>query len=126
MLRNWDADGLLGLQARLVTDRDQNFILVLVTTRTVKEARKLGRLLVDAKLAACCTVISEVQSIYRWKNQVVSGRESMVLIKSRSSRYRELEKRIKAYHSYETPEIIGIAIQRGSRDYLKWIAQGTK
>jgi periplasmic divalent cation tolerance protein len=99
---------------------------VLVTTKAVKDARKLGRLLVDGKLAACCTVISEVQSIYRWGNQVISGREAMMLIKSRSSRYRQLEKKIKANHSYETPEIIGIAVRKGSKDYLSWITEVTK
>jgi periplasmic divalent cation tolerance protein len=109
-----------------VTGRDQTFILVLVTTKTAKEAKKLGKLLVDAKLAACCTVISEVQSIYRWKKQVMSERESMVLVKSRLSRYKELERRIKAHHSYETPEIIGFAVRRGSQDYLNWITQETR
>lgn len=104
----------------------QGFVLVFVTTRTVNEARKLGKLLVGAKLAACCTVISDVQSIYRWKNRVTSGREVMMLIKSTSHRYRQLEKRIKADHSYETPEIIGIAIRRGSREYLEWITEVTE
>jgi periplasmic divalent cation tolerance protein len=50
----------------------------------------------------------------------------MMLIKSTSHRYRQLEKRIKADHSYETPEIIGIAIRRGSREYLEWITEVTE
>ena len=40
--------------------------IVLTTTANPDEAARLGRTLVEERLAACATLIPGAQSIYRW------------------------------------------------------------
>jgi periplasmic divalent cation tolerance protein len=98
-------------------------IVVLVTCGSAKEARKIGRALVEAKLAACANVLgSPVQSIYRWKGKVESAREFLVVLKTSRKSFAAMERTIRQLHSYDVPEIIALPIAKGSRDYLSWIS----
>jgi periplasmic divalent cation tolerance protein len=70
-------------------------------------------------------VLAECTSVYRWKNAVEDAREVPVLIKTRASRYAEIEAAIRGLHPYELPEIIAVPVVRGFEDYLRWIADET-
>jgi periplasmic divalent cation tolerance protein len=97
-----------------------NFV-VLVTCNSVKEGRKIGRALVEARLAACVNVLqTPIESIYRWKGSVDTAKEFLLIIKT--SRVR-LEAAVKRLHSYDIPEIIALPIEKGSRDYLAWLSE---
>jgi periplasmic divalent cation tolerance protein len=99
-------------------------IVVLVTCGSAKEARKIGRALVEAKLAACANVLgSPVQSIYRWNGKVESAREFLIVLKTSRRCFAAMERAIRRLHSYDVPEIVTLPIAKGSRDYLKWISQ---
>jgi periplasmic divalent cation tolerance protein len=99
-------------------------IVVLISCGSAKEARKIGRALVEAELAACANILEvPVQSIYRWKGQVRSARESLVILKTTRRRFAEIERTIRRLHSYEVPEIVALPIERGSYDYLKWVSE---
>lgn len=102
-------------------------IVVLVTCGSAKEARKIGRALVDAKLAACANVLeAPVHSIYRWKNKVESAREFLILLKTSRKCFAAVERAIRRLHSYDVPEIIALPIAKASRDYLKWISESIR
>lgn len=99
-------------------------IVVLITCGSTKEARKIGRALVEGRHAACANILqSPVQSIYRWKGKIESAREFLVLLKTSRSRFSALEREVRRLHSYDVPEIIALPIQEGSRSYLKWILE---
>lgn len=87
------------------------------------EARKIGRGVVERKLAACANIVSGVESIYRWKGKVERAREVLVIMKTTAKRLPELEREVKRLHSYEVPEFIVLPLTAGSRDYLNWIEQ---
>ncbi len=102
-------------------------IVVLTTCGSQKEAQRIARALVESRLAACANVLrSPVQAIYRWKGQVESAKEFMLIIKTSRTRFRALEKKIRQMHSYNVPEIIAVPIASGSRDYLKWLADSVR
>jgi len=88
-------------------------------------ALKLARELVARKLAACVNVLAECASVYRWNGAVEEAREVPVLIKTRASRYAEVEAAIRGRHPYELPEIIAVPVVRGFDDYLRWVADET-
>lgn len=88
-------------------------------------ALKLARELVARKLAACVNVLAECTSVYRWQDAVEEAREVPVLIKTRASRYAEVEAAIRGRHPYELPEIIAVPVVRGFDDYLRWVADET-
>jgi periplasmic divalent cation tolerance protein len=99
--------------------------VILVTTANQEEAAKIGKEMVNAKLAACANIIPGVQSIYRWKGKVVKAQETLLILKSTQLRYRVLEKAIKAMHTYETPEIIALPVKKGLDRYIGWVRSET-
>jgi periplasmic divalent cation tolerance protein len=101
-----------------------NKIVVLVTCGSTKEARRIGRALVDRKLVACANILrAPVQSIYRWKDKVEFAREVLLVLKSSRSRFAAMDNAIRKLHSYDLPEIIALPIAAGSRGYLDWISR---
>jgi len=99
--------------------------VVLVTVANKEEAVRIGEGVVKAKLAACANVVPGIQSIYRWKGKVVKSQEFLLILKSSKARYSELEKAIKAMHTYETPEIIALPVKEGLDRYLQWVRTET-
>jgi periplasmic divalent cation tolerance protein len=97
------------------------YILVISTVSSKKEAQKLARVLLDKKLAACINIISGVDSIYTWKGKVEKASEYLLLIKTKTSLFNKIKKVIKENHSYEMPEILSVEINKGSKEYLKWL-----
>lgn len=101
---------------------EDTYILVLTTVATRQFANDLARSIVDARLAACVQMHG-VESVYRWKGEVCNEPEWQLAIKTSDAKYAELEQHIRANHSYETPEIVRLAIAGGSREYLAWIGE---
>ncbi len=100
-------------------------IVVIVTASNEDEAAKIGRTLVDERLAACANIVPKIRSIYRWEGKVQDDPEALMLIKTTTERFEELEARVKELHSYSVPEIIAIPIGAGSSHYLSWIEEST-
>jgi periplasmic divalent cation tolerance protein len=96
-----------------------NSIVVLVTAGSEEEARKIAGLLVKEKKAACVNIVPGVDSLFRWKGKIDSACESLLLVKTRASRFPEIISLVKEIHSYEVPEIIALPITGGSEDYLR-------
>lgn len=98
-------------------------IVIFVTCGSAAEARKLARALVESRLAACVNIPqAPVESIYRWKGNVDSAKEYLLVIKSTRRRFSALQSEIKRLHSYDIPEIIALPIAAGSPDYLAWLS----
>ncbi|MDM8539563.1 divalent-cation tolerance protein CutA [Desulfococcaceae bacterium HSG9] len=104
---------------------DGKYCLVLSTCPNNQEADKLARSLVESHLAACVQ-ITGITSYYEWKNEVNKDEERLLLIKTLTERYDEIEQFITQHHSYDVPEIITIPIHNGSDAYLNWIGEIVK
>jgi len=100
-------------------------LVVLVAVGDQKEAIRIGKEIVNARLAACANIITGVQSIYRWKGKVVKAKEVLLMFKSTALRYPALEKAIKAMHTYEIPEIIAVQVKSGLNQYVGWVRDET-
>ena len=98
-------------------------LLVLSTFPDADTARRIARLLVEEKLAACVNLVPGIESIYRWQGAIQTASEVLALIKSTIGKYQLLENRIRELHPYEVPEIISMRIDPGHLDYLRWIEQ---
>jgi len=97
------------------------FSLVLVTAPNLKAARTLARAALQARLAACATLIPKIESHYWWQGTLESGAEVLILLKTTRARLAALEKLILAKHPYDTPEFIALPIAVGNRRYLDWL-----
>jgi len=62
-----------------------------------------------------------MESVYRWKGQIESAQEHLLIIKTRTIDYARVQRRIGELHSYELPEVIAIPIVVGLPAYLSWL-----
>jgi len=101
------------------------YSIIITTTQDKESAKKIARLLVEKKLAACGQMFP-IESIYFWKDKICEESETILFIKSRIELFEEIKAAIKENHAYEVPEIIQIPITNGLPEYLKWIDDCTR
>lgn len=97
-----------------------------MTTGNREEADRIADLLVEKRLAACVQILPEIRSVYFWKNEIQRESEILLLAKSTKDRFQDLEREVRAIHSYETPEIVALEITDGSRPYLNWLSDNVE
>ena len=102
---------------------EDKLIIVHCTVPSRDEALKIARTLVDKKMAACCSLVPQVTSVYQWENKTELSEEVLLIIKTSSRVYEHLEKEIKMIHSYSVPEIIAVDIAQASSAYGDWVKQ---
>jgi len=102
-----------------------NACIVLTTTGSREEARKIAHALVERKLAACVNIVPQIESVYRWQEKVESATEWLLLIKTQAGYFERVSNAIKELHSYDLPECVMLEISAGSNEYLNWIAENT-
>lgn len=96
--------------------------VVLVTCPSLAVARKIARIVVQKRLAACVNVVrGPVESFYAWKGKLESAREHLLIIKTTAQRLLQLEGEVKRLHTYDVPEFIALPISEGSAAYLSWL-----
>ena len=100
--------------------------IVLSTAGSEQEAHKIAHILVKRRLAACVNILPQIQSIYRWKGEIESAREWLLLIKTRADKFPAVRDAIGELHSYEVPECIVVEIEDGSLRYLQWLDKATE
>src|SRR5688500_14332049 len=96
-------------------------LVVLTTTPNSDEAERLARSIVESRLAACVQVLPKMTSIYFWEGKVQTEPEHLLLIKTLEEKFDDLSAFIRKNHSYEVPEIVAIAAEKVSEDYLGWL-----
>lgn len=101
-------------------------LLILTTVAKKSDAARISKILVEEKLAACVTTLPAAESRYVWKNKLCVEKEFVMLIKTVSGNYVRLEKRLKAIHPYECPEIVGLRMEKIRKEYLDWLTQNTQ
>lgn len=101
-------------------------LLVLTTLPDRTQAETLAASLVEARHAACVTVLPAARSIYRWQGVIESAEEIMLLIKTQDEAYPALEAAIRAAHPYDVPEILAFPAVCGLPAYLAWVHAETQ
>src|SRR5215207_627736 len=96
-------------------------IVVFMTAANGEEAARLADMLVGAHLAACVQILPGMESVYRWQGKIERQSEVLLLAKTTQTKFDELEREVRALHSYETPEIVAVPVTAGSAPYLQWL-----
>lgn len=101
-------------------------VLVYITTSDIEEARRIARLLVDERLAACANLVTGVQSIYWWDGKVCDESEALVLAKTKKALVEKVVVAVKEAHSYDVPDIAVIDVVAGYEPYFEWVNKETR
>ena len=101
--------------------RDEQVLVALTTAPSAEVAERIGRSLVEERLAACANVVAGVTSIFRWNDAVQREGEVLVILKTTSGELEALQRRVAELHPYDVPELIALPIVAGYAPYLDWV-----
>jgi periplasmic divalent cation tolerance protein len=101
----------------------EKVLLALSTFPDVEAARRISQQLITEKFTACANILPGVESIYRWKEKIETGNETLVLFKLSEDRQSAFQEKLRSLHPYEVPEIIFFSVASGLPDYLRWVAE---
>lgn len=101
-------------------------VVLYATFGSLEEAQRIGRALVQAKLAACVNIFPEIQAIFEWQDKLEEVKEAAMFIKTRASLETQVIERVKELHSYDVPALVVLEFSGGNADYLAWIAEQTR
>jgi periplasmic divalent cation tolerance protein len=96
-------------------------VLLYVTAVDVTEAGRIGRTLVEERLAACANVLPGMTSVYEWQGKICESQEAVLVLKTRASLVDEATAKVRALHSYECPCVVALPISGGNPDFMSWI-----
>ncbi len=86
-----------------------------------EEAERIGRTVVDERLAACVNILAPVRSIYRWKGEIETADEVAAIFKTHHWRSDALMERIAELHGYDVPCIVAWPIEKIVGSYADWV-----
>ena len=98
-------------------------LVLVLTTLPASDAERVGRVLVEERLAACVNLLPPMSSIYHWEGRVVLEGEQQLVAKTVRGRVEALRERLAAVHPYELPEFLVIDVAAGSDAYLAWVRE---
>ena len=97
-------------------------VLALSTFPDRETAQRISNQLITEKFTTCANILSPVESIYRWKEKIETGNETLVFFKLSEGRQSAFQEKLRSLHPYEVPEIIFVPISTGLPEYLRWVA----
>ena len=100
-----------------------SIIFVYITTKNKSEAEKIGRALLEARLAACVNIFHSMTSLYWWKRKIQNKKEAVLIVKTTKALFTKISKKVKLLHSYSCPCILQIQITDGNKEYIKWLME---
>ncbi len=77
-------------------------LLALSTFPDRETAQRISNQVVAEKLAACANILPAVESIYRWKDKVETGNETLVIFKLGEDRQSAFQEKVRSLHPYDS------------------------
>jgi periplasmic divalent cation tolerance protein len=91
-----------------------------------EEAERIGRTMVEERLAACVNILGPTRSFYRWKGAIETADEVAAIFKTHHWQSDALIERITALHSYEVPCVVSWPIDKVLRAYADWVEDSVR
>ena len=101
----------------------ERILLAVNTFPDAEVARRISNQLVSERFAACANIFPSVESIYRWKEKIESGNETLVFFKVSENRQSTFQDKLRSLHPYDVPEIIFVPVVGGLPEYLQWVSK---
>jgi periplasmic divalent cation tolerance protein len=98
-------------------------VSVYATFANAEEAERIGRQVVEERLAACINILGPCRSIYRWQGAIESADEVAAIFKTSSAVADQLITRIAGLHSYDVPAIAVWPVDKLLDTYADWVEE---
>jgi periplasmic divalent cation tolerance protein len=96
-----------------------------VTCADTPEAEKIGAALIEKRLVACCNILGQCISLFRWEGEVKAEGEVVMICKTQMRLVRKATEAIKELHSYDVPCVTAMPILKASKEYNDWVIEET-
>src|SRR6476620_10574003 len=100
-------------------------VLIYTTFPSIEDAKRVGAVLVEARLAACVNIFPGMVSIFEWKGKREEANEAAMIIKTRAALVERVIAEVKRLHPYEVPALLVLPTEGGSAEYCRWIEEQT-
>lgn len=102
-------------------------VFLYVTAPNSETAARIGRTLVEEKLAACVNIHAEMRSVYNWEGKVEIGLETPLIVKTTAARAAEARDCIIMLHPHEVPCVAALSVspEGSNAAFLDWIGAAT-
>ena len=104
----------------------EKVLLALSTFPDRETAQRICKQLVTEKFAACANILPAVESVYRWKEKLETGNETLVFFKLSEDRQSTFQEKLRSLHPYEVPEIIFVRVSNALPEYLRWVTENCR
>jgi periplasmic divalent cation tolerance protein len=91
-----------------------------------EEARRIARIVIEERLAACANILAPCHSIYRWQGRIEEADEVPAIFKTSAETAPKLVARIAGLHSYDVPAVVAWPISGALPDYLDWVSETSR
>ena len=99
---------------------------LVLTTCLTNNFKEIRDGVLKEKLAACILEIKLDSSNFWWKGKICNEMEEVLLVfKTRDDLVDRVFEKIKSLHSYETPFIAEIGLEKVNAGYEKWLNENT-
>lgn len=96
-------------------------ISVYAVFANAEEAERIGRAVIEDRLAACVNILPGIHSIYRWQSAVETAAEVAAIFKTTDTNADALITRIAGMHSYDVPCVVTWPIDKILAPYAEWV-----
>jgi len=86
-------------------------------------ANRAARRLVEDRVVACATVVSNGRAHHRWNGKLRAEPSVLLWAKTTAARARAAVRAVRDGHPDEVPEILVFPVSAGHSPYLAWIAR---
>ncbi len=96
-----------------------SFIIIYITHKNLKEAKKVVTYLLQKKLITCANFFP-IKSSYWWKNKIENSNEIVTIVKTKKEKWKKVKSEVKKIHPYEVPCIMKFNVE-SNKEYESWI-----
>jgi len=94
--------------------------IFMLTCANNAEADKIGKVLLEKKLIACCKKMP-VASSFWWKGIIEQTDETVLMMESVEEKFGEVNKEVKKLHSYDTFILFSLPVGQTTKEVQEWL-----
>ncbi|XP_037547801.1 protein CutA homolog [Nematolebias whitei] len=95
--------------------------VLLVNSPNEQAAKDISRAVMERHLAASVNIFSKTSTLYYWKGEIQDATETLILVRTKTSRIQHVIDFVRSIHPYSNPEILSFSVEGGSLAYMKWM-----